>query len=107
MLASKAINYSLNGPTLKQLYIPVTREARFKAQAWIETFGSRTAKDGSSLINMLLKPLQSSFGEAAGKFYYLGITGILGFPLLALWFITAIYLGGKFTKAVEEKKLIC
>ena len=32
MVGSKAINYALNGPALKQLYIPTTTDVRFKAQ---------------------------------------------------------------------------
>lgn len=46
MVGSKAINYALNGPALKQLYIPTIPDVRFKALAWIETFGSRSAKEG-------------------------------------------------------------
>jgi AAA family ATP:ADP antiporter len=107
MVGSKAINYALNGPALKQLYIPTTTDVRFKAQAWIETFGSRASKEAGSVFNMLLKPLQSVFGELAGKAQYLTLSGIAGFPLLALWFITAFYLGKKFRKAVEEKKVVC
>lgn len=39
MVGSKAINYALNGPALKQLYIPTTPDVRFKAQAWISLIG--------------------------------------------------------------------
>lgn len=107
MVGSKAINYALNGPALKQLYIPTTPDVRFKAQAWIETFGSRTSKEAGSIFNMLLKPLQSAFGAVTGKSYYLMMSGGLGFPLLALWFVTAIFLGRTFRKAIEEKKVVC
>lgn len=99
MVGSKAINYALNGPALKQLYIPTTTDARFKAQAWIETFGSRSSKEAGSLFNMLLKPL--------GKANYLTLSGAIGFPLLVLWFVTAIYLGRTFKKAVANKQTIC
>ncbi len=107
MVGSKAINYALNGPALKQLYIPTTPDVRFKAQAWIETFGSRASKEAGSIFNMLLKPLQSTFGALAGRSYYLMLSGGLGFPLLALWFIVALYLGRTFKKAIETKKTIC
>ena len=107
MVGSKAINYALNGPALKQLYIPTTPDARFKAQAWIETFGSRASKEAGSIFNMLLAPLQKSFGVLAGRQYYLFSSGIIGFPLLVLWFITAIFLAKSFRKAVENKKVIC
>src|SRR6185436_12251242 len=65
MVGSKAINYALNGPALKQLYIPTTPDVRFKAQAWIETFGSRASKEAGSIFNMLLAPLQKAFGAVA------------------------------------------
>ncbi|MEI8295753.1 MAG: hypothetical protein WCG04_04445, partial [Alphaproteobacteria bacterium] len=84
-----------------------TTDVRFKAQAWIETFGSRSSKEVGSLFNMLLKPLQTAFGAAAGRAHYLALSGAIGFPLLALWLVVAIYLGKNFRKAIEEEKVIC
>lgn len=107
MVGSKAINYALNGPALKQLYIPTTPDVRFKAQAWIETFGSRASKEAGSLFNMLLSPLQTAFGVLAGRAHYLMFSGAFGFPLLALWLITAIYLGKTFRKNIENKTVVC
>jgi len=107
MVASKAINYSLSGPTLKQLYIPTTPDVRFKAQAWIETFGSRSSKEVGSLFNMTLSPLQSILGNFAGRASYLILTDIISGPLVFLLFIIAFYLGRNFKKAIDEKKLIC
>lgn len=107
MVGSKAINYALNGPALKQLYIPTTTDVRFKAQAWIETFGSRSSKEVGSIFNMLLTPLQSAFGSTVGRAHYLLLSGCLGFPLLILWFVTAIYLGRSFGKAIETNRVLC
>lgn len=107
MVGSKAINYALNGPALKQLYIPTTSDVRFKAQAWIETFGSRSSKEAGSLFNMLLKPLQATFGEIAGRSHYLLLSGSLGFPLLAIWLGVAIFLGKTFQKAINSKSVVC
>jgi len=107
MVGSKAINYALNGPALKQLYIPTTPDVRFKAQAWIETFGSRASKEAGSLFNMLLSPLQKAFGEVIGKAHYLMLSGLVGFPLLGLWLIVAIFLGRTFRKAIHDKKMVC
>ncbi|HQS84500.1 MAG: hypothetical protein B7Y25_06175 [Alphaproteobacteria bacterium 16-39-46] len=107
MVGSKAINYSLNGPTLKQLYIPTTTDVRFKAQAWIETFGSRSSKEVGSLFNMTLRPLQSVLGGVAGHASYLTLTGVIGGPLILLWFVVAFYLGRNFRKAIDQKKVVC
>lgn len=107
MVGSKAINYALNGPALKQLYIPTTSDVRFKAQAWIETFGSRASKEAGSIFNMLLAPLQTAFGVVAGRGHYLMLSGGVGFPLLACWLAIAIFLGKTFSKAIDEKKVVC
>lgn len=107
MVGAKAINYALNGPALKQLYIPTTPDAKFKAQAWIETFGSRSSKQAGSVFNMSLAPLQRSLGAAAGKARYLTMSGWIGFPLLALWLIVALMLGRTFKKAIKEKRVVC
>lgn len=107
MVGSKAINYALNGPALKQLYIPTTSDVRFKAQAWIETFGSRASKEAGSIFNMMLSPLQTAFGAVAGRGHYLLLSGGIGFPLLAAWLAIAIFLGRSFSKAIEEKRVVC
>ncbi len=107
MVGSKAINYALNGPALKQLYIPTTADVKFKAQAWIETFGSRTSKQAGSLFNMSLAPLQGAFGSVVGRSHYLMLSGFVCFPLLALWLGVAVFLGSAFRRAVDEKSVIC
>ena len=107
MVGSKAINYALNGPALKQLYIPTTPDVKFKAQAWIETFGSRSSKQAGSVFNMTLAPLQKSMGLLAGRSHYLMLSGVFCFPLLALWLFIALFLGKSFRKAVNSKQVIC
>jgi AAA family ATP:ADP antiporter len=107
MVGSKAINYALNGPALKQLYIPTTPDVKFKAQAWIETFGSRSSKQAGSFFNMSLAPLQTTFGAVVGRSHYLMLSGVLCFPLLAFWLVIAIFLGNSFRRAISEKNIIC
>ncbi len=107
MVGAKAINYALNGPAIKQLYIPTTHDVRFKAQAWIETFGSRGSKEAGSIFNMLLKPFKNWFGEVAGRARYISLSGYLGFALVIVWFFTALYLGKTHKKALEQKRVIC
>lgn len=99
MVGSKAINYALNGPAMKQLYIPTTHDVRYKSQAWIETFGSRGAKEAGSLMNLLL--------PIVGRARYFAITGYAGFAMLAGWFFAALYLGKTYQKAVDEKRVVC
>lgn len=107
MVGLKAINYSLNNPTLKQLYIPTSQDVKFKAQGWIETFGCRLSKQAGASFNMSLAPLQATFGELTGKSYYLMLSSTICFPLLVVWFLIALFLGRSFRKAIQRNTLIC
>lgn len=99
MIGLKAINYALNGPTLKQLYVPTSNTAKYKAQAWIETFGSRSAKASSSAVNLLKSVLILDT--------YLALTVYMSLGLLGFWFFVALYLGKKYNHAVETKTVVC
>ena len=66
-----------------------------------------STKQAGSVFNMSLAPLQKGLGEIVGKGRYMMLSGLICFPLLALWFIVAIYLGRKFKKAIAEKSVIC
>lgn len=107
MASSKAINYSLNGPAIKQLYIPTTYAVRFKSRAWMETFGSRGAREIGALFNMLLGPLQAHLGEVAGRARHAVLGGYCGFCIVVIWMFVALFLGKKYNKAVEEEKVVC
>jgi ATP:ADP antiporter, AAA family len=98
MIASKAINYALNGPALKQLYVPTSDDAKYKSQAWIETFGSRGAKAGASFLNMK----KAMFGSL-----YMSVCVYFSLGLVAAWFLIALYLGNTYVKATSEDKLVC
>jgi len=107
MAGSKAINYALNGPAIKQLYIPTTHDVRFKSQAWMETFGSRGAKEVGAVFNMLLGPLQKSLGVAAGRARHAMLGSYFGFSLVVLWIFIALFLGKKYKTAIDNKKVVC
>jgi AAA family ATP:ADP antiporter len=99
MIASKAISYALNSPAIKQLYIPTSKQVKYKSQAWIETFGSRGAKASASLANL-------SKG-ALGFTTYLTITVLFSLGLAAVWFFVALFLARRCNEAIEKKELVC
>lgn len=108
MASSKAINYALNGPAIKQLYIPTTPDVRLKTQAWIESFGSRGSKLTGGGINLGLKPLQTQLGPVLGRARHAYFAAYLVmFPLIFFWFFVAFYLGRKHKQAIENKKVVC
>ncbi len=107
LVGAKAINYALNNPAIKQLYIPTTHDTRFKAQAWIETFGSRSSKQFGSLFNMLIPRLQARMGQLAGVAQHVVYSSYLGIAVISLWFLVAFYLGKTHKKAIEDDQLVC
>jgi AAA family ATP:ADP antiporter len=107
MAGSKAINYALNGPAIKQLYIPTTHNVRFKAQAWMETFGSRGAKEVGAIFNMTLGPLQHSLGVVMGRARHAILASYFSFAIVFVWVFIALFLGKKYKKAIDEKKVVC
>jgi ATP:ADP antiporter, AAA family len=107
MVGSKAINYALNGPTMKLLYIPTTEDVRFKSQAWIETFGSRGSKEGGSLFNMLLGPLVARYGSVGGRAMHAMWSAYIGYGFVVIWLFLAVFLGRTYQKAVDEKRVVC
>ena len=123
MVASKAINYALNSPSMKQLYIPTTKDVRYKSQAWIESFGSRGSKAGGSAINDLHKQALRSNGPEwadrnfaktnmfgpndTGTFWHIALSSYLFFGIIAVWVMVALYLGRTYQKHVDENKVVC
>lgn len=98
MVSVKAINYALNGPTMKQLYIPTTPDVKYKSQAWIETFGSRGSKATGSVFNILSNAYAN---------YFFAIISVIAFGLSGIWFLVALYLGNTYQKAVDQKRVVC
>jgi AAA family ATP:ADP antiporter len=107
MVMSKAINYALNGPSMKQLYIPLSKDAKYKSQAFVEMYGSRGSKALGSVISNWRKGLMKQMGAIDGMTYFISISSYVSFGIVAAWFVTALYLGRTHKKAIEEQRIIC
>lgn len=108
MVLSKAVNYALNQPTIKQLYIPTSKEAKFKAVAWIDMFGSRGAKGPlASSFNNLRPKFVEQMGGVAGVGYFLTLATIMSGGIVVVWILAAIYISNKYDKAIKEDKVVC
>lgn len=99
MVLAKAINYALNQPTLKQLYIPTSEDSKYKAQAWIEMFGSRGSKATGSIVN--------GFRSGMGLTAFLAVSSLVSAGLIGLWFFVAIFVARTYNKAIKEKRVVC
>ncbi len=103
----KGFNYALNQPSIKQLYIPTSKDTRYKAQAWIEVFGNRGSKTVGSTVNALKLPLSNYFGPATGLSMYFSIACMASFGLLGMWIFVAFYVAAKYNKAIKDDTIVC
>lgn len=93
----KALSYTLNNPAREVLYIPTSKDIKFKAKSWIEAFGNRSFKVGGTAVTgtlgATLPPLL-----IFGTFVSLGVVGF--------WIFVATYMGNQFNKLQKEGKLV-
>lgn len=99
MVSCKGLNYALIQPSKEQLYIPTTRDSKYKAKAWIDMFGSRFSKGMGAGINNLKGVL--------GNEFFMISTACISMGLIAFWVIAAIIVGRIHKRAIKENKLIC
>lgn len=97
MVFVKGVSYAVNNPTKDMMYIPTSRDAKFKSKGWIDMFGGRSAKMGGSRVTNAFK---SDFGQlmAYGTLFGLGI--------IFIWFIAAFLVGKKNQQLVENHEII-
>lgn len=97
MVTIKGLNYTLNNPTKEVLYLPTSKDVKYKARGWIDAFGARLCKGSGSIVTNALSnsmPMLMIFGSIASM-------GILGF-----WMVVAYFISNSFDKLQEEKKIL-
>lgn len=103
MLMVKAMSYAINNPVKEMMYIPTSKDAKFKTKSFIDMFGSRSAKMSGAQIggwlNVENNPMLSINNLIVyGTFISLGIIGA--------WLIAAIFVGTINQKLIEKKQII-
>lgn len=97
VIIAKGLSYSLNNPAKEILYIPTSKDAKFKTKGWIDMFGSRGAKAAGSTFTNLLK-------HSPTLLLYFG--SLISMGLIGIWLFIAIFVGQKFHKLTKENKII-
>lgn len=103
MLLVKAVAYAVNNPVKEMMYIPTSKDAKFKTKSFIDMFGSRSAKMSGAQIggwlNVESNPILSINNLIIyGTFISLGIIGV--------WLAAAIFVGTQNQKLIENKEII-
>ncbi|HJM68762.1 MAG TPA: Npt1/Npt2 family nucleotide transporter [Candidatus Babeliales bacterium] len=97
MVVIKGVSYAVNNPTKDMMYIPTSRDAKFKSKGWIDMFGGRSAKSAGTRITNAFKH----------NFNQLMIFGTLfGLGVIGVWLIAAFMVGKKNAKLVRDGEII-
>lgn len=94
----RALNYALNHPAREILYIPTTKDIKFKAKTWTDAFGSRLAKSAGSLMNVSLRAVPQS----TALLYSLGMS----VGLTSIWIIITYFLGRTVQSTIDKQQVI-
>ncbi|MCF7799888.1 hypothetical protein K9L05_00410 [Candidatus Babeliales bacterium] len=97
MIVIKSLSYALNNPSKEMMYIPTSKDVKFKAKSWIDMFGGRFGKATGSGINNIFQD-STTLLMFYGTFIALGLVGI--------WIIAAILVGSKFNYLVKNNKIV-
>lgn len=95
----KALNYAFNQPVKEQLYIPTSKDTKYKAKAWTEMFGSRGSKAAGSGVNFLLRFITEET--------FLLVSSVAALGLIGVWIAAASYVGRKHKEAIDNNSLVC
>ncbi len=96
MVIMRVLSYALNNPCKDIMYIPTSKDVKFKAKGWIDMFGHRNAKAAGSGINTFFTTLPD----------LLFFGSLISMGVLGLWVIVAFYLGQSNKKLIASGKVI-
>ncbi len=97
MMIAKGLGYAVNNPVKEMMYIPTSKDVKFKAKGFIDVFGGRMSKLGGAQINNVFKANMHDL-MVYGTLFSFGLTGI--------WILAAIYVGIRNERLVENNEIV-
>ncbi len=94
----RSINYAFASPLRESLYIPTTKEMKFKSKSWIDAFGVKIAKGVGATY--------SSFVISLPAALMYGVNCVFFGVVFSLWVLTAHLLGRRYERSVERNEVI-
>lgn len=92
----RAINYSLAISVREVLYIPTTKEVRFKTKSWVDAFGAKFARGVGSGYSLIIGQAHKTHSSCM----------MFCLSILLTWMVTAYYLGQRYEKAIKNNEVI-
>ncbi|UCE67090.1 MAG: MFS transporter [Candidatus Zixiibacteriota bacterium] len=92
--ADNGFSYSINQSAKETLYVPTTREEKYKAKAFIDMFVQRFAKSIAVGVSLIITSIFAEFSSIR----WLSLVTIL---LVVVWIFAVRYAGARFRKMTE------
>lgn len=97
-IAMRAIHYAFAYPLRESLYIPTTKDVKFKTKSWIDGFGAKLSKTFGSFYNIIVSNVAASTLFSVHALFFAGVIG--------LWMVMAHFLGKRFEEAIRKDEVI-
>lgn len=97
MVTIKGLSYTLNNPVKEMMYLPTSKDVKFKAKGWIDGFGGRSAKGTGSVFNFIFSD------NIETLVYWLPV---MAFGIIGVWISAAFYVGNKNKELIDSGKII-
>ena len=98
-LSDNALNYSLNQTSREMLFVPVERQDKYRALAFIDMFVQRSAKAVGGFLLLLLPGI--ALGETVEELRHVTVITI---PLAVLFVGLAVFLGRRYARYTQDGK---
>lgn len=103
MIILTSISYAVNNPSKEMMYIPTSKDAKFKAKGLIDMLGGRGAKATGARIGGSLTVL----GDPAMTIASLMTFGtLISVGFVAAWIVAATFVGLKNSQLIRDKQII-
>jgi AAA family ATP:ADP antiporter len=97
MVAIRALTYALNNPSKEILYVPTSKDVKFKAKGWIDMFGARSAKAIGATIT-------GAFKHSASALMTYG--SLISLAVISVWILAALFVGRRCAQLTESGEIV-
>ncbi len=98
MVVLRSLHYGFNAPVKETLYIPTTKDIKFKSKTWIDAFGKRLSKASGSTFNL--------WAQSPNYTSTLKLDSLFSIGIAAGWTVISVMVGKKYTETIENGEII-
>lgn len=98
MVVLRSMHYGFNAPVRETLYIPTTKDVKFKAKTWVDAFGKKLSKSSGASFNL--------WAQSHNYLSTLRLDSLFSVGVAAIWTVISVMVGKKYTQVIENNEII-